>query len=186
MAMALTRGASRVAARSVSSIASKIDRYFRSGRWWTDRVATGLKHLVNGILTPFPEEAFISLTTSLEAVLGTGSTEITHRLAERVAILLGGHEAARLSPQYSERSESKTIIVSDSGNNLIPGTLKMTVTGAQVPEAVPILSFEASVVLAVLLGGGHPPGAAEKLISSISLVPYSGMQSRRVPKHPKL
>jgi len=46
----------------------------------------------------------------------------------------------------------QTITVSDPGNNLIPGTLVMTVTGAQVPEAIPILSFEASVLLAVLLG----------------------------------
>ena len=46
----------------------------------------------------------------------------------------------------------QTITVSDPGNNLIAGTLVMTVTGAQVPEAIPILSFEASVLLAVLLG----------------------------------
>jgi hypothetical protein len=46
----------------------------------------------------------------------------------------------------------QTITVSDSGNNLIPGTLTMTVTGAQVPEAIPILSFEARVLLAVVLG----------------------------------
>ncbi|HEU5248926.1 MAG TPA: hypothetical protein VFW15_02975 [Thermoanaerobaculia bacterium] len=46
----------------------------------------------------------------------------------------------------------QTITVSDPENNLNPGTLVMTVTRAQVPEAIPILSFEASVLLAVLLG----------------------------------
>jgi len=46
----------------------------------------------------------------------------------------------------------QTITVSDPGNNLIPGTLTMTVTGAQVPEAIPTLSFEALALFAIALG----------------------------------
>jgi len=46
----------------------------------------------------------------------------------------------------------QTITVADLGGNVMQGTLVMTVTGAQVAEAIPVLSFEASVLLAVLLG----------------------------------
>ena len=49
-------------------------------------------------------------------------------------------------------SGSQTITVSDPGNNLIPGTLVMTVTGAQVLESIPDLSLEARVVLVIMLG----------------------------------
>lgn len=45
----------------------------------------------------------------------------------------------------------QTITVSDPGNNLIPGTLVMTVTGALSPEDIPVLSLEALLLLAVLL-----------------------------------
>jgi hypothetical protein len=46
----------------------------------------------------------------------------------------------------------QTITVSDPGNNVILGTLTMTVTGAQVPEAIPTLSFEALALFAIALG----------------------------------
>jgi hypothetical protein len=45
----------------------------------------------------------------------------------------------------------QTITVSDPGNNLIPGTLVMTVTGAQSSDDIPVLSPEALLLLAVLL-----------------------------------
>jgi hypothetical protein len=45
----------------------------------------------------------------------------------------------------------QTITVSDPGNNLIPGTLVMTVTGAQPSEDIPVLSPEALLLLTVLL-----------------------------------
>lgn len=46
----------------------------------------------------------------------------------------------------------QTVTVSDPGNNLVPGTLVMTVTGAQTPESIPALSLEGRVLLAVMLG----------------------------------
>jgi hypothetical protein len=46
----------------------------------------------------------------------------------------------------------QTITVSDPENNLMPGTLTMTVTGPQSPESIPALSPEARVLFAVMLG----------------------------------
>lgn len=46
----------------------------------------------------------------------------------------------------------QTITVSDPESNLISGTLTMTVTDAQSPESIPVLSSEPRVLLAVMLG----------------------------------
>jgi hypothetical protein len=46
----------------------------------------------------------------------------------------------------------QTVTVSDPGNKLTPGTLVMTVMGAQSPESIPTLSVEALVLLAAILG----------------------------------
>ena len=47
---------------------------------------------------------------------------------------------------------SQSLTVSDSVNNLIPGTLIMTVTGAQAPDSIPTLSLELLIALTVILG----------------------------------
>ena len=73
--------------RKVARIAKKLDRYFRSGVWWTDRLSMALGYIWDGLCTPFSQQAFIGFTNALESLLSTQSLEITHILAERVAIL---------------------------------------------------------------------------------------------------
>lgn len=46
---------------------------------------------------------------------------------------------------------SQSVTVSDSVNNLIPGTLAMTVTGGQVPDSIPTLSLEFRIAPALTL-----------------------------------
>jgi hypothetical protein len=98
MAAALPWGVTqRISARHIAQTAMKLDRYFRSGIWWSDRLAMGLKHLWNGLCSPIPEQAFLDLTIALEALLSTRSEEITHILAERVSVLLRRNSSDGLS-----------------------------------------------------------------------------------------
>ena len=65
-----------------------------------------LNALWESLCTPFPAQAYLSLTTVLESILTTDDekTEITHRLAERVAALLtrNGEERVRIYRQVKE------------------------------------------------------------------------------------
>jgi len=56
-----------------------------------------LKYFLNALYTPHPEQAFIGLTTALEALLSTQSMEITHILAERIGVLLRRRSSDGLS-----------------------------------------------------------------------------------------
>lgn len=47
---------------------------------------------------------------------------------------------------------NQAVTVSDPGNNLIPGTLTMMVTGGQFPESIPTISPRAEILLALALG----------------------------------
>jgi hypothetical protein len=89
MAIALTEGVTkRIKGMHITQRAAKLDRYFRSGIWWSDRMGMALKYFLNALCNSEPEGAFIELTTVLEALLTTERTEITHMLAERVSVLL--------------------------------------------------------------------------------------------------
>jgi len=79
-----------------SRIALKVDRYFRSGVWWSDRLSMGIQYFWNALCSSIPEQAFLSLMSGLESVLSTQRTEITHLLSERVAIILGKGRISRL------------------------------------------------------------------------------------------
>lgn len=101
----------RITKKPINEMAIKLDRYFRSGIWWTDRLGMGLKYLWNALCTTVPEEAFINLMTALEALLSTQPTEISHILAERVAVLLrtdslsGLNVYRRVKNLYNTRSK---------------------------------------------------------------------------------
>ena len=69
--------------------------YFNPYSWQVDRLAAALNSFWAGLTTNQYDQAFISLTTSLEALMSTGSSKITHRLAERTAFLLGKSETER-------------------------------------------------------------------------------------------
>jgi hypothetical protein len=58
-------------------------------------MAVALSSLWAGICTPFVHHTFLSLTIVLEALLGDRGPEITHKLAERAAALIGRTRAQR-------------------------------------------------------------------------------------------
>ncbi len=80
----------------VRRIAASIDRYFRSGMWWTDRLAMAIGFFWDSLCTPSTQQAFLGMTNALESLLSTQSMEITHILAERVAVLTEATQERRL------------------------------------------------------------------------------------------
>ena len=84
-------------------IAGLLDRYYRSGVWHMDRLAVALSSFWNGVCTPFMDQAFVSFTTVLEALLSDGGAEVTQKLAERTARLIGKTSTERLAIYNSVR-----------------------------------------------------------------------------------
>ena len=74
--------------KNLQKVALKLDKYYRAGISTIDRISIALRHLSNALESQFYEQAFIDFTIALEAMVSTKSEEITHTLAERVAILL--------------------------------------------------------------------------------------------------
>lgn len=74
----------------------QLDCYYRSGTWWVDRLSVALGYFWSGLTTTHGELTFVSLCMALEAVASTSSSEITHILAERCALLVETTAAGRL------------------------------------------------------------------------------------------
>jgi len=73
--------------KNIIRYAQKLDRYYRSGLWWNDRLSMSLAYIWESMCSPFSQQSFIGLTNALEALISTTSQEITHILAERIALL---------------------------------------------------------------------------------------------------
>jgi hypothetical protein len=76
-----------VGATALRKTATSLDRYYRSGIWWNDRLGVALGYLWSALTTTHIELSFAALCMALEAVASTANSEVTHILAERCAIL---------------------------------------------------------------------------------------------------
>ncbi len=79
---------SPIQARTLKQTAAKLERYYRSGTWWDDRLGRAFGHFWNTSCSLFIEQVFIGLAMTIEAALSTSSQELTHQLAERVALVV--------------------------------------------------------------------------------------------------
>jgi hypothetical protein len=68
-------------------LCTQLDRYYRSGVWWVDRLSVALGYLWSALTASHPELSFVALCMALEALTSTSQNEITHTLAERCAVL---------------------------------------------------------------------------------------------------
>jgi len=82
--------------RKVRAIAEKLDKYFRSGRYWHDRLSMAIGYFWDALCTPFSQQAYIGLMNALECLLTTKTLEITHSLAERTAVLITKDPESRM------------------------------------------------------------------------------------------
>lgn len=73
--------------KTIIKFALILDRYYRSGLWWNDRLSMSLAYIWDALCSPAPQQSFIGLTNALEALISTTTQEITHILAERIALI---------------------------------------------------------------------------------------------------
>ena len=66
-----------------------IEAYYQPVNWQYDPISVALSCFWSAIYSTFPDQAFLSLSTILESLLTTGNSEVTHQVAERVAMLVG-------------------------------------------------------------------------------------------------
>jgi hypothetical protein len=137
--------------------------YFQSGLWWHDRLGAALSSFWSALCTPFPDQAFLSLTTSLEAILSTQALEITHTLAERAAALVAKDfdrrlEIYRLAKKlYKTRSKIVHGAAFLKKGRLHSESLFITAKHTSVPmtELKELVGLTISVIRAALLNDDY-------------------------------
>ena len=87
----------RIRRERLRTLVLLLDRYYRSGIWWVDRLSVALGYLWSSLTTIHAELAFIGFTMALEALVSTSQNEITHILAERCAVVLRKDAAGRVA-----------------------------------------------------------------------------------------
>jgi hypothetical protein len=74
-----------------------IEKYFIGEKPIYDRVGAAITHLWSSLCTPYPEQALLSVCAGLEALtVGEDKGEITYKISERLAFLLGKNPRYRL------------------------------------------------------------------------------------------
>jgi Apea-like HEPN len=81
---------------TLNKIARAIEPYYQPLILQTDPVSVALGCFWAFLFSRFPDQAYTSLVTILEALLSTGTAEITHQISERAAVLVGRTPSDRL------------------------------------------------------------------------------------------
>ena len=147
-----------IRATALRKTVTNLDRYYRSGTWWNDRLSVALGYLWSALTTTHTELSFAALCMALEAVATTANSEVTHILAERCAILArrsgAGREVAynEIKQLYALRSQ---IVHGCSGPRKGPMTresLAITAKYSMVPstKVFKLLSYVFDVINGVL------------------------------------
>ncbi len=88
-----------------------IERYYRPLTWEVNRVSTALSYFWSALIAKEPNQLFTNLTILLECLLSTDRQELSHKVSERAAIILGKDNNDRLTIYkdmkeiYSQRSK---------------------------------------------------------------------------------
>ena len=80
----------------LNKIATVVEQYYQAVQWRFDPVSVALSCFWAFLFSRFPDQAYTSLVTILEALLSTGTAEIAHQVSERVAVLIGHSPKERL------------------------------------------------------------------------------------------
>jgi hypothetical protein len=84
-----------VIGRKLKKVIMSTNVYYQPGAKH-DRLSVALNSLWVAVFSRYRDQGFLSLTTLLEALFSTGSSEITHTLSERTALLLGKSATERI------------------------------------------------------------------------------------------
>jgi hypothetical protein len=88
---------------ALNKIATAIEPYYQPLVWRHDPVSVALSCFWAFLFARFPDQAYTSLVTILESMLSTGTTEISHQLSERVAVLIGDSPNNRLDTYHKTK-----------------------------------------------------------------------------------
>jgi len=97
--------------RALKFTITSLECYFRPYTWSVDRLSVALSSFWNALTANNIAQSFLNLTIMLECLLSTSRNEITHKLSERAAILLGKTPENRIEIYndfkkiYSQRSK---------------------------------------------------------------------------------
>jgi hypothetical protein len=80
----------------LNKLATAIEPYYQPIQWRYAPVSVALSCFWAFLFSRFPDQAYTSLVTILEALLSTGTAEIAHQVSERVAVLIGHSSDERL------------------------------------------------------------------------------------------
>jgi len=126
-------------------LAKLIERYFRPGRWWIDRINAAMEHLWQGACAAYPTQAYMSFMASIEALLGsTKPQEIAHSLALRTAILTQSETDKRLEAYHAFKRlyRLRSQLVHGSARELRGVTTTETLLVSPALAIVPSLSMK--------------------------------------------
>ncbi len=85
----------------LNQLAAITELYYQPVVWRSDPVSVALSCYWSFLFSRFPDQAYTSLVTVLEALLSTGTAEIAHQISERVAVLIGRSSTERLKIYHS-------------------------------------------------------------------------------------
>ena len=88
---------------TLNKIATAIEPYYQPLVSRHDPVSVALSCFWAFLFARFPDQAYTSLVTILETLLSTGTTEISHQISERVAVLTGDTPKQRLETYYKTK-----------------------------------------------------------------------------------
>jgi len=90
--------------RELRDTIDRIEPYYRPFTWELNRVSTALCYFWSAVVAKEPNQLFTNLTILLECLLGTGKQDLTHKISERAAIILGKNSDDRLTKYDDVRS----------------------------------------------------------------------------------
>ena len=90
--------------RELSDTIDSIEPYYRPFTWELNRVSTALCYFWSAVVAKEPNQLFTNLTILLECLLGTWKQDLTHKISERAAIILGKNSDERLTKYDDVRS----------------------------------------------------------------------------------
>jgi hypothetical protein len=164
LAGAMTGGAGPADVEQWRERARQLSRYYRAHLWSVDRLAVALNAFWAAMCTPYLDQAYTSLTTVVEAVVSTDVAELTHTVAERLALLLRSDGPARhgLYREFRNLYKIRSDLVHGrekhypKGTTLNWGKLSVSAKSAVVPaDSVKLLGRIAVELIRAVLDRPH-------------------------------
>ncbi len=92
-----SRSSNVISTKVLSKTLDSIEMYYRPFTWEVNRISTALCYFWSALIANEPNQLFTNLSILLECLLSTDRYELTHKISERAAIILGKNNNDRLT-----------------------------------------------------------------------------------------